>query len=138
MSPIRILGFIYAAGFFFVAIMGYIPPFVDENGLLFGLFALDTYDNSLHGLSGVWALIAASISTRQTILFLKLFGTVYFLDGAMGLALGNAFLDFGIFTNGIADNSFMTNFFLNVPHIIIGGVAAIGGFFNARIERAFR
>lgn len=134
MSLIRSIGFVYAAGFFFVAVMGYIPPFVDEQGLLFGLFALDTYDNSLHALSGLWALVAALISKKHVVFYLKLFGTVYLLDGVMGLVLGNAFLDFGIFKYGIADNTFMQNFFLNIPHILIGGFAAFSGFILSKNE----
>lgn len=128
MSPIRILGLIYAILFFFVAGMGYIPPFVDANGYLFGLFALDTYDNSLHAFSGLWALIAALISNRQSTLYFKIFGTVYFLDGIMGLFLGNAFLDFGIFFHGISDYSFIIKVLTNIPHILIGGFAAFAGY----------
>ena len=128
MSIIRILAFLYAAMFFFVAIMGYIPPFVDDKGYLFGLFALDAYDNSLHAFSGLWALVAALISRKQAILYFKIFGAVYFLDGVIGLFLGNAFLDFGLFNHGIAHNTFVLNFFLNIPHIMIGGIAALIGF----------
>lgn len=135
MSIARILAFAYAALFFFVAIMGYIPPFVDENGYLFGLFALDSYDNSLHAFSGLWALVAALVSTRQAVIYLKLFGTVYFLDGIVGLFLGNAFLDFGLFQHGIADNTFVLNFFLNIPHILIGGFAMLAGFYLSRRAR---
>jgi hypothetical protein len=129
MSLIRVLALLYAAMFFFVAVMGYIPPFVDDQGYLFGLFALDTYDNSLHAFSGAWALIAALISRRQATLYFKIFGTVYFLDGLMGLYFGNAFLDFGIFLYGVADNTFIVNFLLNIPHILIGGFAAFAGFY---------
>ncbi|MBI2048515.1 MAG: DUF4383 domain-containing protein [Parcubacteria group bacterium] len=125
---IQKLGLAYGCMFLFVAVMGYIPPFVDERGLLFGLFALDLYDNSLHAFSGVWALVAALISTRQAIVYFKVFGTAYFLDGIMGLFLGNAFLDFGIFQYGIPDNTFVQNFFLNIPHILIGGFAVFVGF----------
>lgn len=134
MNALRILGFLYAAMFFFVAGMGYIPSFVDEQGLLFGLFALDTYDNSLHAFSGIWALVAALISSRQTTLYFRIFGTAYFLDGVMGLFLGNAFLDFGIFQYGIAHNTLITNFFLNIPHIIIGGIAVTAGFYLSKKE----
>ena len=130
MSLVRLLGFGYAGMFLFIAVMGYIPPFVDDRGYLFGLFALDTYDNLLHAFSGVWALVAATISTRQITLYFKIFGTAYFLDGVLGLFLGNAFLDLGIFQHGIADNSFVMNFMLNIPHIVIGGVAAFLGFYG--------
>ncbi len=132
MSLLRLLGLAYAALFFFVAVMGYIPPFVDANGYLFGLFALDSYDNLLHAFSGTWALIAACISNRQTRIYFMIFGTAYFLDGITGLFLGNAFLDFGIFQYGIAHNSFIVNFLLNIPHIMIGGIAMIGGFYLSR------
>ncbi len=118
----------YAALFFFVAVMGYIPPFVDEKGLLFSLFALDLYDNLLHAFSGLWALVAALISERQALTYLKLFGIIYGFDGVVGLFVGNAFLDFGIFVQGIADNTFIENFWLNIPHILIGGIAAAAGF----------
>ena len=132
MNLLRILALLYAAMFFFVAVMGYIPPFVDDQGYLFGLFALDTYDNLLHAFSGLWALIAALVSTKQVQVYFKLFGTLYFLDGVVGLFLGNAFLDFGLFKYGIADNTFVTNFFLNIPHILIGGVAMLAGFYLSR------
>lgn len=132
MSLLRLLTFGYAAMFFFVAIMGHIPAFVDESGKLFGLFALDLYDNSLHAFSGLWALIATFISSRQSATYLKLFGTVYFLDGVMGLFLGNAFLDFGIFLYGIPDYDLTTKFLLNIPHILIGGFAAFAGFYLSK------
>lgn len=132
MSLIQKLGLAYAGMFLFVAIMGYIPPFVDNQGYLFGLFALDLYDNSLHAFSGIWALVASLISTRQTILYFKIFGTLYFLDGIMGLFLGNAFLDFGIFLYGIANNPFVVNFLLNIPHILIGGFAMLAGYYLSR------
>ena len=118
--------------FFFIAVMGYIPPFVDENGYLFGLFSLDTYDNSLHAFSGTWALIVALISTRQATLYFKIFGSVYFLDGIMGLFFGNAFLDFGIFLYGIPDYSLLVKFLMNIPHIMIGGFAAFVGFYLSK------
>ena len=115
--------------FFFVAVMGYIPAFLDEHGNLFGLFALDLYDNSLHAFSGTWALIAGLLSNRQATLYFKIFGTAYFLDGVMGLFFGNAFLDFGIFLYGIPDYSFIVRFLMNIPHIMIGGIAVIAGFY---------
>ncbi len=132
MQPLRIFGLVYSLMFFFVAVMGYIPPFVDADGYLFGLFALDLYDNLLHGFSGAWALIASIISVRQITLYFKIFGTVYFLDGVVGLFAGNAFLDFSIIKYGIADNTFMVNFLLNIPHIIIGGTAMFAGYYLSK------
>jgi Domain of unknown function (DUF4383) len=132
MSNIQKIGYFYGAMFLFVSIMGYIPGFTDDAGKLFGLFALDTYDNSLHAFSGLWALWASWHSREQAVLYFKIFGTAYFLDGLMGLYLGNAFLDFGIFLYGIADNSFVLNFFLNIPHIMIGGAASVTGWWLSK------
>ena len=129
MTYIRYAAFVYAAMFFFIAIMGYIPQFLDGKGNLFGLFSLDIYDNSLHAFSGTWALIAGFISSKQARIYFKLFGVIYFLDGVMGLFLGNAFLDFGIFNHGIADYSPMVKFLMNIPHIGIGGMAILLGFY---------
>ena len=63
MSIIRLLAWVYAAMFYFIAVMGYIPPFLDDNGMLFGLFSLDLNDNLLHAGSGLWAMLAAMRST---------------------------------------------------------------------------
>ena len=135
MSRIRKLALLYSTLFFFVAVMGYIPAFVDESGKLFGLFALDLYDNSLHAFSGLWALIAACTSDRQAKLYFRLFGTIYFLDGVLGLLFGNAFLDASIIKYGIAGVSFIQKFFLSVPHVLIGGFAALAGFFLPTPDR---
>lgn len=134
-SLIQKFGFVYAVMFFFVAAMDFIPGLRDSQGYLFGLFDLDTYDNSLHLFSGLWAGIAALVSTRQSILYFKIFGTLYFLDGIMGFFLGNAFLDFGIFLYGIPDYSLFVRIFANLPHIAIGGIAILVGFYLSRKPR---
>jgi hypothetical protein len=53
MSLIRKLGFAYFALFVIVAAMSYVPQFKDANGMMFGLFSLDLYDDSLHLFSGL-------------------------------------------------------------------------------------
>ena len=134
-SFIQKCAFFYALMFFAVAALDFIPGLKDQQGYLFGLFDLDTYDNSLHFFSGLWALIAAFVSTWQSILYFKIFGTLYFLDGIMGLFLGNAFLDFGIFLYGIGDYSTFVKIFANLPHIAIGGIAIIIGFYLSKKPR---
>jgi hypothetical protein len=111
-----------------VASMSYIPSLKDDSGLMFGLFSLDLYDDLLHLFSGIWAGTAAFLSTRASTIYFKIFGTLYFLDGVMGLFLGSGYLDFGIFTKGVLDLPLTTRFFANLPHLIIGGFALIAGF----------
>ena len=85
MTLIQKLAVFYAFMFFGVVGMNYVPAFHDANGMMFGLFSLQWYDDLLHAFSGVWAGIAAFISHRQSVLYFKLFGGVYLLDGVLGL-----------------------------------------------------
>ena len=66
-----------------VAALNYIPGVRDADGLTFGIFALDIYDDALHAGSALWALAAALISTRAARTYLLLFGAVY-----LGRAVG--------------------------------------------------
>ncbi len=132
MDLIRLLGVLYFLLFAGVVLIGYVPPFHDAEGRLFGLFFLDLYDDSLHAASGLWALIAAIWSRPATIFYFRLFGILYFLDGVLGLFTGSGYLDFGIFLYGVLDLSLMTRIFANLPHLAIGGFAIFTGFYLSR------
>ena len=97
----------FAWGYFvlFVAVVavGYVGPFHDAEGNLFGLFKLDLYDDSLHLASGLWAGAAAWYSYGASRLYFRLFGPLYFLDGVLGLLTGSGYLDGGIFLYGPQD-----------------------------------
>lgn len=114
---------------YFVALMGaaslnYIPGLTDENGLAFGIFALDIFDDSLHVASAIWALASAFISHRAAKFFLIVFGALYLGDGVFGFFTGYGYLDLGIFTNGSDGMSFtMIRLLANVPHLFLGGFA---------------
>jgi hypothetical protein len=132
MDIIRKLGFAYCVMFILIAGMSYVPQFKDANGMMFGLFSLQIYDDLLHVFSGLWAGVAAYISTRATVTYFKLFGTLYFLDGVFGFFTGSGYLDLGIFINGVLDLDLMTRIFANLPHIAIGGIALYTGFVLSR------
>jgi hypothetical protein len=135
MDLIRILGFAYFFLFVFVVALGYIPGVNDASGKMFGLFELDLYDDSLHLFSGIWAGVAAWLSSRAATLYFKLFGVLYFLDGVMGLLIGSGYLDFGIFIYGVLDLPLTTRIFANLPHLGIGGFAIFAGFFLSKRGR---
>ena len=123
--------------FYFVALMGaaalnYVPGITDDEGLAFGVFALDVFDDTLHAVSAIWALTAAMISHRAARAFMLIFGALYLADGAMGLAVGSGYLDMGIFTNGVLDLPFGFKILANTPHIALGGVALLTGLFVDR------
>ncbi len=107
----------------FAAALNYIPGVTDADGVAFGIFALDIFDDSLHAASALWAFIAALISARASRLFLLIFGALYLGDGLLGLATGSGYLDFGIFTNGVLDLPFGFKILANLPHIGLGLVA---------------
>ncbi|WP_204321680.1 hypothetical protein, partial [Streptococcus pneumoniae] len=71
-----------------VTLINYLPGLTDAQGRAFGIFALDIYDDSLHFASAAWAAISAWLSTRASLIFLRIFGVLYCLDGLMGLAFG--------------------------------------------------
>lgn len=134
MDKVRAFGWAYFALFILVVAIGYVPAFEDEQGNLFGLFKLDLYDDSLHLASGLWGGIAAWWSRRAAANYFKLFGPLYFLDGVFGLFTGSGYLDGGIFLYGPLDLPLQTRFFANLPHLLIGGVAAWVGYVLARRE----
>ena len=65
-------------GYFFIllfaASLNYIPGLTDTEGRVFGIFALDIFDDSLHVASALWALIGALYSQRSAKMFLIVFG----------------------------------------------------------------
>lgn len=123
---------------YFVILMGaaslnYIPGLTDEAGLVFGIFALDLFDDALHVASALWALAAAILGGRAARVFLLLFGALYLGDGVFGFFTGYGYLDLGIFTNPPAGLSFtLLRFLANLPHILLGGFALFSGLKLAR------
>ena len=122
----------YFAVLLFAAALNYIPGVTDAEGVAFGVFALDIFDDALHAASATWALVAALMSARAARLFLLIFGALYLGDGALGLVTGSGYLDFGIFNYGIQDLSFGFKILANTPHIGLGGFALFSGLYLGR------
>src|SRR4029453_17940943 len=125
---VRKITTIYAVVLTLAALTNYLPGLTDAQGRAFGIFALDIYDDALHLVSATWAAVAASRSTRASTLFLRLFGTLYLLDGLMGLATGSGYLDLGILTYGVQHLPFGFKILANLPHLALGGLAVFAGF----------
>ncbi|MEK6215765.1 MAG: hypothetical protein N2B03_00960 [Boseongicola sp.] len=127
---------IISLGFFavllFAAALNYIPGVTDADGVAFGVFALDIFDDALHVASATWALVAALLSARAAKLFLLIFGALYLGDGVLGLITGSGYLDFGIFNYGVQDQPFGFKIVANTPHIGLGGIAVLSGLFLGR------
>ncbi len=134
-SLVQKLAIAYFVMFMGVVALDFIPGLKTADGYLFGLFALDFYDHSLHAFSGIWALWAGLTSREQAVRYFRWFGLVYFFDGVVGTILGNAYLDFGIFLYGPTDWSVIVKILASLPHIAIGGTALIIGFWVAKQYR---
>jgi len=122
----------YFAALMIAASLNYVPGLTDEEGLAFGIFALDIYDDALHVASALWALAAGLLSHRAARSFLILFGLAYLGDGIFGFFTGYGFLDLGIFTNESAGIDLsLPRVLANLPHLALGGIAVWAGFRNA-------
>ena len=128
----RTTAFIYFVVLALVAALNYIPGVTDENGVAFGIFALDIFDDALHAASALWALVAALLSARAARMFLLIFGALYLGDGTLGLITGSGYLDFGIFNNGVLDLPFGFKIMANLPHIGLGLIALVVGLMGRR------
>jgi hypothetical protein len=133
MSPLRKIALAYFVALLGAAALNYVPGITDAEGLAFGIFALDPFDDALHLVSALWALGAALVSTRAARMFLVIFGALYLGDGVFGFFTGWGYLDFGIFQNPSEGLSLtLVRVLANLPHILLGGVALGAGL---RLER---
>ncbi|MFD1880430.1 hypothetical protein [Paracoccus pacificus] len=114
---------LYALLLLGAAALNYLPGLTDDQGRVFGIFALDIFDDLLHLASALWAFFAALIGGRAARQFLLIFGGLYLADGLLGLATGSGFLDLGIFNYGVLDQPFKFKVLASGPHILLGGFA---------------
>lgn len=128
----RLVAAALAVALGFAAALNYIPGVTDAQGRTFGIFALDIYDDLLHAASAAWAAVAAYLSRGAARRFLQIFGSLYLLDGLMGFTLGSGYLDLGIINTGIQTLPLDFRIFANLPHIALGGIGVISGFFLGR------
>ena len=128
MSILQKISIGYFVALMIAASLNYIPGLTDDQGLAFGIFALDIFDDALHVASALWALAAALTSHRAARLFLVIFGALYLGDGTFGFFTGYGYLDMGIFTNPSAGVSFtLRRVLANLPHLALGAFALWSG-----------
>lgn len=76
---------LFGLGFLSAGMMGFMPMFTHD-GLLLGIFAVDTLHNVIHLVTGVVALLVAG-SVAYARVYFKVFGIIYGLVAVMGFAM---------------------------------------------------
>lgn len=87
---IRMIAIIFGIAFIFAGVAGFFNS-LTPNGLLFGLFEVNTMHNIVHLVSGIIAIMAAT-NFKLTKLYFGVFGLIYALVGIIGFWQGNLFI----------------------------------------------
>lgn len=98
---VRIIAILFGIGFIFSGVAGFLPSFTPD-GLLFGLFMVDTMHNIVHLVSGVIAIMAAT-SLKYSLLYFKIFAIIYGIVTVLGFWMQGD-LHFMMIHMNMADN----------------------------------
>lgn len=101
--------------FLAVGVLGFVPG-ITQDGLLLGIFEVDTLHNVIHLLSGALAL-GAVLAGGYARRYFQVFGVVYGLVAVVGLVEGDTVL--GLISTNMADH---------LLHVIIAAAALWIGF----------
>jgi hypothetical protein len=104
-----------------VGILGFVPGVTSTDGLLLGVFHVDTLHNIIHLLTGIIGLVLAKKGESGARTFFKIFGIVYLVVALLGLVQGDTVL--GLIGINMADN---------LLHIVIAALALWYGFKGPR------
>lgn len=135
MTPrtLRIWAWAYTAGFLGIFIICHTPGLSDADGRLFGLFKIDPIDDFVHLLSGIAGALIAWRWTRAIPAYFIVVGVLYDLDAVVGMTMSRGLLDLSVFKLGPGGPDFsVTNWLLNLPHIVLATLALVIGIAAAK------
>ena len=100
------------------------PGLTDAEGRLLGLFRIDPIDDLVHLLSGIAGALIAWRAARRIPAYFIVIGVLYNLDAIVGMTMSRGLLDLSVFTQGPGAPDFsLTNWALNLPHIVLASLA---------------
>ena len=102
--------------FILIGILGFVPG-VTHEGLLIGIFAVDTVHNLVHLGTGIIALVMSHKDQKFTRYFFQVIGVVYLAVALLGFAHGDAPV-LGMMANNEADS--WLHLALSVTFLYIG------------------
>jgi hypothetical protein len=128
MGRLRTWAWWYTAGFLGIFLICHTPGLSDDQDRLFGLFRIDPIDDFVHLLSGIAGAIVAWRATSFIPAYFVIVGVLYNLDALVGMTMSRGLLDLSVFRLGPAGPDFsVTNWLLNLPHIILATLALVIG-----------
>jgi hypothetical protein len=113
---IQTMAWLFAAIFVVVGVLGFVPG-MTSNGMLLGIFMVDTMHNLIHIISGLLAGYMAVTSPKFARMYFKGFGAIYAFVAIVGFIQNDTVL--GIISTNMADH---------VLHVIIATLMLYIGF----------
>jgi hypothetical protein len=136
---LRTLAWWYTAGFLGIFIVCHTPGLTDDQERLLGLFRIDPIDDLVHLLSGIAGAIIAWRAERLIPAYFIAVGVLYNLDAVVGMTMSRGLLDLSIFKQGPGGADFsLTNWLLNLPHIVLATLALVIGIRKPGLGRPAR
>ena len=98
---IKAAALLFGIVFLLIGILGFVPAVTPSNGMLLGVFHVNTAHNIVHLASGIVFLLCGMAGAGPSQGFFKIFGIIYALVAILGFYYGdNALL--GIISNNAA------------------------------------
>src|SRR5437763_2969149 len=85
-----------------IGIVGFVPAITPANGMLLGIFHVNTAHNIIHLASGIVFLLCGMAGAGPSRTFFKIFGVVYALVAVLGYMKGDGML-MGMVANNMSD-----------------------------------
>jgi len=99
---IKTAAIIFGIVFLLVGILGFVPAVTPANGMLLGIFHVNTAHNFVHLASGVVFLLCGMAGVGASRTFFRIFGIIYALIALLGFYYGDNAI-FGLIANNTAD-----------------------------------
>jgi hypothetical protein len=99
---IKTAAIIFGIVFLLVGILGFVPAATPANGMLLGIFHVNTAHNFVHLASGVVFLLCGMAGVGASRTFFRIFGIIYALVALLGFYYGDNAI-FGLIANNTAD-----------------------------------
>jgi hypothetical protein len=99
---IKTAAIIFGVVFLLIGILGFVPAATPANGMLLGIFHVNTAHNFVHLASGVVFLLCGMAGVGASRTFFRIFGIIYALVALLGFYYRDNAI-FGLIANNTAD-----------------------------------